>query len=97
MARSSTSFKKGQSGNPGGMPAQVAHAARELREALEGDAKEIHAALMAAVRDGNVPAIIYAHQQLIGKPKDRVEVSGTATTAIAALTREELLEWANAE
>jgi hypothetical protein len=78
MAKSSTSFKKGENGNPGGMPAKVAQAVRDLRAALEGDADEVHAALMRLVRADNPQAIIYAHTQLIGKPKDRVEVSGDA-------------------
>jgi hypothetical protein len=57
-------FVKGQSGNPGGVPKQTL----ELRAALTGSATEIHAALMALVREGNVQAILYAHQQIIGKP-----------------------------
>lgn len=89
MAKSSTSFKPGQSGNPDGAPKERV----ELRRALEGDAQEIHDALMALVRGGNAPAIIYAHTQLVGKPKERVEVSGPEGKRLGfeRLSREELL------
>jgi hypothetical protein len=57
--------------NNGGIPKAV----RELRASLEGDGPEIHRALMELIRGGNAPATIYAHTQLIGKPKERVELS----------------------
>jgi len=65
-------FQKGQSGNPGGRPKE----SFELRKALERDAHEIHDALMALVRKGNAQAVIYAHQQLVGKVPERVELTG---------------------
>lgn len=98
MAKSSTSFQKGKSGNPGGVSAVAAKAAHELRAALEGDAQEIHAALMSLVRDGNVQAVIYAHQQLVGKPKERVEIEGVAgDSVLIGLSREEILKIAQIE
>lgn len=87
MAKSSTSFRPGQSGNPDGAPRERI----ELRRALEGDAQEIHDALMGLVRDGNAPAIIYAHTQLIGKPKDRVEIEGKGLSLVG-LSKDELLQ-----
>jgi len=75
--------------NSGGVPPEV----RELRALLVGDAKAIHDALMAAVKEGSVPAIIYAHTQLLGKPKERVEIEGAGLGAgLVGLTREELLQ-----
>lgn len=93
MPRSSTSFKKGHTGNPGGMAAELANARHDLRAALENDAEKIHAALMRLVDADNAPAIIYAHTQLIGKPKDRVEVSGDAAAAtwLSQLTASQVL------
>lgn len=95
----STKFKKGTSGNPGGMPKAVASAVRDLRAALEGDKDRIHAALMRLVDADSAPAIIYAHTQLIGKPKDRVEVSGDAAAAawLSQLTGAQVLAIARGE
>lgn len=99
MSKSSTSFKKGQTGNPGGMPGEVAQATRDLRQALEGDRDRIHAALMRLVDADNAPAIIYAHTQLIGKPKDRVEVTGDVAAAawLSQLTAAQVLAIARGE
>ena len=82
-----TAFKKGTSGNPGGQSKEK----RDLLEALRGEGETVHKALMDLVRDGNATAIIYAHTQLAGKPKDRVEISGpngkTLKVGIYDLTR----------
>jgi hypothetical protein len=52
MARSSTSFKKGQSGNPGGRPAEVAEV-RALAREHTGEAIE---ALRSIMCNGDEPA-----------------------------------------
>lgn len=76
-------FSKGQSGNPGGVP----KAAIDLRRALERDGDEIHAALMALVREGNPQAVIYAHQRAFGKPPQPVELSGPDGGALEVVVR----------
>jgi hypothetical protein len=78
-------WKKGESGNPGGKPRD----AKALRQALMQDGPEVHAALMALVRDGNPQAVIYAHRQLIGDPKQTIEVS-----EVRELSDEQLREMA---
>jgi len=78
---------KGTTLNPGGQSKEK----RDLLEALKGEGETVHAALMDLVRHGNAQAIIYAHTQLAGKPKDRVEISGpngkTLKVGIYDLTR----------
>lgn len=69
-AGKATRFKKGQSGNPAGMPKE----ALELRALLKGDAATVHAALMKLVRKGHPTVTIYAHRQLVGEPPSKVEV-----------------------
>ncbi len=76
-------WKPGESGNPDGVP----KATLALRRALEGEAEEIHQALMSLVRDGNVPAIIYAHQQIVGKPKERDDDKPNDSNAKSVLER----------
>jgi hypothetical protein len=78
-------FVKGESGNPLGVP----RSAWELRKALLQDGPEVHAALMTLVRDGNPQAVIYAHRQLIGDPKQTIEVS-----EVRELSDEQLREMA---
>lgn len=69
-------FRKGD--DPRRAPGGFTPERTELRRALEADGDKVHAALMRLVDADNAQAIIYAHTQLIGKPKDRVEVSGDA-------------------
>jgi hypothetical protein len=83
-------FPKGASPNPGG----VSKEKRELMERLKGDADEVHDALMALVRTGNVQAVIYAHQHLVGKPKERIELSGEDGGPVrVAMSNEQLLHF----
>ncbi len=76
--------------NKGGMPQPI----RDLKAALQGDAGEIHKALMKLVKNGNAQAVIYAHTQLIGKPKESVDLSGsvevTGDANLKALSIEQL-------
>lgn len=95
MAKPGT-FQKGADARraPGGFSPERL----DLRRRLEGDAEEIHTALMQAVREGNVPAIIYAHTQLLGKPRERVEVNDTtAATWMGKLTPAQVLAIARGE
>lgn len=69
-------FIKGQSGNPLGVSPEVAAAREALRAALAKDATEVHEALMYLVKERNPQAVIYAHQQLHGKPVEVHEVTG---------------------
>lgn len=68
-------FKKGQSGNPGGLTKEQREARDKIREALKGEADEVHAALLDLVRERNPQVVMYAHQVLHGKEPDRSEVS----------------------
>lgn len=68
-------FQKGHVGNPGGLTKEQARERADLRAALEGCGQEVHDALMRLVRADNAQAILYAHQQIIGKPKERIEGS----------------------
>ena len=97
----SGSFKKGpdKRRSPGGLTREIRAAGDALRAALEQDGPRIHEALMRLVDADNSPAIIYAHTQLIGKPKDRVEVSGDALVLawMAKLTPEQAIAIAKGE
>lgn len=67
--------------------------ARDLRRALTLDGDQVHEALMDLVRQRSEPAVIYAHQQIIGKAKEMVEVTqGPVQSRIdySKLTTEEL-------
>jgi phosphoenolpyruvate-protein kinase (PTS system EI component) len=74
--------KGGASPNPGGRTSDAAKEQAHLRNALAGEGDEIHAALMALVRAGNSQAIIYAHRQLVGDPKQTAEVDQRTTARI---------------
>ena len=54
---------------------------------------------MRLVREGCVPAVLYAHQQLVGKPKERFEISDSAiaTTWLSRLTDAQVLAIARGE
>lgn len=67
-------FQKGVSGNPAGVPADVAQARVAIRQALASHADEIDAALLSLVREGNVTAVVYAHRALHGDPEVSVGV-----------------------
>lgn len=71
----STSFKKGSSGNPGGLTKDQREARDWIRDSLKGERDAVHAALIELVNNGNPQAIIYAHQVLHGKEPDRSELS----------------------
>lgn len=81
------------------VPGGISKDRLDLRNALEADADKIHAALMRLVDADNAPAIIYAHTQLIGKPKDRVEVTGDVAAAawLSQLTAAQVLAIAKGE
>lgn len=74
-------FKKGQSGNPGGLTKEQRKARDELRDALAGDAPQVHGALMSLVKKRNPQAVIYAHQLIHGKEADRVDVKHSGGVA----------------
>lgn len=96
MAKPGT-FKKGD--DPRRAPGGISKERRDLREALEGDGDKVHAALMTLVDSGNAQAVIYAHTQLIGKPKDRIEVKtdllDAFRRAFLGMPMEKVDEWAN--
>ena len=75
--------------NPGGLSKDR----RELREMLEGERDVVHTSLMTLVREGNPVAVVYAHRQLAGEPKQTVETKNTvamATIDPRKLTAEQL-------
>lgn len=74
--------------NNGGVPKEV----RDLRLALLDDGEAVHKALMKLVRKGNTHAVLYAHQQLIGKPAQTLKLTGKVDTGrdLSGLTDEEL-------
>ena len=84
-------FVKGRSGNPGGMTPEQAKERADLRKALEGEGQAVHDALMALVREGNAQAVMYAHQQLIGKPASAPEDRKAVGDALERLTPEIVL------
>lgn len=97
MAANKGSFKKGTSGNPGGLTAEQRKARDELRDALAGDAAVVHGALMKLIRrkDPNPQAVMYAHQLLHGKEPEQVNValggvSDEVREALAKLSPEDL-------
>lgn len=66
-------FPPKTSGNPGG----VSKEKRDFLERLTGeDAGEVYAGLMDLVRERNPAAVIRAWEYVVGKPKERVEVTG---------------------
>lgn len=91
-------FPKGVSGNPGGQ-------SKEKRAFLDrlktDDAEEVYRAFMALVRDGNPPAVLRAVEYLAGKPRsadeDLAAVQKAGVTALAVLSRDELLAIARGE
>lgn len=91
-------FKPGQSGNPGG----VSKEKRAFLDRLKtDDAEEVYRAFMALVRDGNPPAVLRAVEYLAGKPRsadeDLAAVQKAGVTALAVLSRDELLAIARGE
>ncbi|MCA3124796.1 MAG: hypothetical protein ING90_19290 [Rhodocyclaceae bacterium] len=91
-------FPKGVSGNPGGQ-------SKEKRAFLDrlktDDSEEVYRAFMALVRDGNPPAVLRAVEYLAGKPRsadeDLAAVQKAGVTALAVLSRDELLAIARGE
>ena len=80
MPKSSTSFKKGSSGNPGGRPHSLA-TMQELARSHTGDAI---AALVAALKDDK--SRVSAAQVLLdrgwGRPQQTIEGTGSMTMTI---------------
>lgn len=58
--------------------------AKLLRELLEGDTEKVHAALMRLIEAGDSRAILYAHQQLVGKPPESADLLATGVTTLAS-------------
>ncbi len=87
-------WKKGQSGNPAGLSKAAKQARDVLHNKLAQDADIVHDALIKLIQDGNSPAILYAHQQLYGKPKDVLEVTAVASNPFEGFTAEELSQLA---
>lgn len=77
-----TAFKKGQSGNPGGQSKEKREFLEQLRDA-EGDAKKVYRAFMKLIAKGNAPAILWAMGHIVGKPPDKVELTGKDGKPIA--------------
>lgn len=78
MARSSTSFQPGSSGNPGGRPAK---ARQELGELLEetftpAQRKKVLKKLIADAEQGNHEARVLLLAYTFGKPVERKEITG---------------------
>lgn len=82
-------FPKGASGNPGGMSREQ----RDLRAALKNEGEEIHRALMNLVRRGNPFAIVYAHRQLVGEPRQRMDVVDGSARPLAEISTTVLLAY----
>lgn len=88
-----TQFKKGNSGNPGGITAEE----RQKRDALrlwltEETPEKGKAAYLKALEDGN-PAIIKDWaDRMFGKVKEHVELSGDADAPLLNATLEQILE-----
>jgi hypothetical protein len=91
-----TRFQKGKSANPGGMTAAQRKARDELREALAGDSREVHDALMRLIKNDNPQAIVYAHQVLHGKEPDKLDARLSTDNPAEPLTTEQLLALASA-
>ncbi len=72
MGRSRTSFKKGQSGNPGGRPKE----AREVIDALRAGGLEFAKLIKKYARDGNVRAIELGMAYAYGKPPQNIQLTG---------------------
>lgn len=84
-------FKKGNSGNPGGLTKEQREARDLIRELLTGEAEAVHKALMTRIREGSDVLIKYAHEQLHGKAPDKLEAEVSKTPdPFAELTVEEL-------
>jgi hypothetical protein len=77
VAKSSTSFGKGQSGNPGGGTAEQAEAKRILAQYLtdKPNVEAFWAAYKAAGEGGNASILIDWANRLMGKVKDESEVT----------------------
>lgn len=78
MGRSSTTFKQGQSGNPGGRPATARRELGELLEAvfLPANRKKVLTKLMEDAERGNHDARVLLLAYTYGKPIERQELSG---------------------
>ena len=70
-----TAFKKGQSGNPGGQSKEKRAFLEQMRDE-SGDAKKIYDGFIKLVDQGNPAAILWAMGHIVGKPPDKVEVTG---------------------
>lgn len=81
-----TAFKKGKSGNPGGQSKEKREFLEQLRDS-EGDAKKVYAALMRLIKKGNPQAVLWAAGHIMGKPPDKVELTGKDGGPIRVATR----------
>lgn len=70
-----TAFKKGKSGNPGGQSKEKREFLEQMRDA-DGDAKKIYRAFIKLVSKGNATAILWGMGHIVGKPPDKVELTG---------------------
>jgi hypothetical protein len=77
VAKSSTSFQKGQSGNPGGGTVEQAEAKRILALKLtdKANVEAFWAAYKAAGEEGNATILVDWANRLMGKVKDESEVT----------------------
>jgi len=85
MAKTRTSFKKGEIHNPNGRPKKEWTWAGLLRSAMEknnldGESikEEVASVLVAKAMDGDVPALKELGNRLDGLPKQSIEHSGDA-------------------
>lgn len=62
-----------------------------LRRALAADRGEVHDALLRLVKADNPQAVIYAHQQIYGKPKERIEVDDKRNNPYDDVPAEQLI------
>jgi len=89
MARSSTSFKPGQSGNRKGAPKKEWTWSSELKKAVEEKAKDgkpikyhVSRSLVNQALKGNVNALREMMNRMDGMPKQSHEVEGNVTVNI---------------
>lgn len=91
-------FKKGQSGNPGGMTPEQAEAKRVLAKWLGGPemSKAFKDAYRNALDSGNATIIVDYANRLMGKVKEEVELSESEERPFKGAAIEKLLALADA-
>jgi len=98
MAKSSTSFKPGVSGNPSGRP-PLSEKERRANEILQAATPHAAATIAKAAMGGDVRAAMAVLERVLGKPRSSDEDLSAARSAnpLAGLTPEQVLAIARGE